>query len=352
MDDIEYERPTILTHSPCVLTDHNPQATCDVRLSAELYRPATAKPPFPAVVVSEGLGGVKTARERRYGRFLAQHGFAALVIDSFDTRRLKKMPDPVRAILATESMMLADAFHSLEWLAAREDVDASRITNVGFSYGGMISILTSYEQIRRHFVDGDARFAAHVSYYGPTVPRLEDYATTGAPVVIMNGALDNNFNPERAELIAGDLKKGGSAVENIVFENAYHQWDSNDHERRFDRFNIRRLATRIAPDCAIFDESNGRIIEGFVSRLLMIARAVSLKGFHLMRDEDVMRHSDEILLRTLSVGAEETGQADPIAAPGTGATRSPAGDTSIAVARLSRLQAPRDQTRERGFRVI
>ena len=32
----------------------------------------------------------------------------------------------------------------------------------------------------------------------------------------------------------------------IVFENAYHQWDSNDHERRFDRFNIRRLATRIA----------------------------------------------------------------------------------------------------------
>jgi dienelactone hydrolase len=328
MDDIVNERPKIITSSPYVLTEHNCRARRrTMPLSSELYRPATAKPPFPAEDISEGLVGVKTARERRYGRFLAQNGFAALVVDSFDTRGHKDTPDPVRAIRVTVSMMLADAFMSLEWLAARDDIDASRITNIGFSYGGMISILTAYEQIRRHFVEGDARFAAHVSYYGPTVPRLEDYATTGAPVAVMNGALDNNFNPERAELIAGDLEKGGSAVENIVFADAYHQWDSDDHERRFDRFSIRRLATRIAPDCAIFDECNGRRIEGFASRLLMIARAVSLKGFHLMRDEDVLRKSDEILLRTLSATAEEAGQENPVAAAErAGRTPPPVGD--------------------------
>ena len=315
MDDIVYERPAILTHSPVVLTDHHRAAARGtVPLSAELYLPATTRPPYPAVVVSEGLGGVKTARERRYGRFLAQNGFAALVVDSFDTRGHKGSPDPLRAIRVTESMMLADAFTSLEWLAARHDVDPSRICNIGFSYGGMISILTAYEQLRRHFVDGDARFAAHVSYYGPTVPRLDDHATTGAPIAIMNGALDNNFNSDRAELIAGDLRRGGSAVENIVFADAYHQWDSDDHQRRFDRFSIRRLATRIAPDGVITDESNGRRIDGFVSRLMMIARAVSLEGFHLRRDEDVLRQSDEILLRYLSVTTAEAGQADPVAA--------------------------------------
>lgn len=315
MDDIVYERPSIQTQNPFVLTDHGagrPRRT--LPLSAEFYRPATTKGPYPAVVVSEGLGGVKTARERRYGRFLAQNGFAVLVVDSFATRGHASSPHPLRAIRVTESMMIADTFAGLEWLAARDDVDASRIGNIGFSYGGMICILTAYDQIRRHFVDGDARFASHVSYYGPSVPRLEDYATTGAPIAIMNGELDNNFNEERLQHIAGDLESGGSKVENIIFENVYHQWDSDDHQKRFDRFSIRDLATRIAPDNVIYDESNGRVIAGFTSRFLMIARAVSLKGFYLMRDEDTFRKSDEILLRYLAVSTDEAGHDDPLGA--------------------------------------
>ncbi|WP_420394134.1 dienelactone hydrolase family protein [Acuticoccus sp.] len=303
MDDVGYERVRIPTANPFVLTDFGREST-EAVLEAELYKPATLKPPFPAVVVSEGLGGVKTARERRYGRFLAQNGFVALVVDSFKSRGFDTAPHPIRAINVTESMMLADAFAGLTWLAERDDVDAKRIYNIGFSYGGMICVLTAYEQLRRLFVASDDKFAAHVSYYGPTVPRLEDYTTTGAPVAILNGELDNNFDPKRLELIAEDLRQGGSAVENIVFEDVYHQWDSDDHERRFDRFNIKALGTRIDPEYAIIDEKSGRRIKSFATRLLAIARSVSLKGFHLQRDADIMRQTDEILLRYLATHAD------------------------------------------------
>ena len=259
MDDIRYETVTIPTSNPFVLTDYSIGKTPAV-LKAGFYRPATLQPPYPAVVVSEGLGGVKTARERRYGRFLAQHGFAALVVDSFGARGYGSSPHPLRAINVTESMMLADAFACLVWLARHAEIDPQRIHNIGFSYGGMICLLTAYEQLARLFVTGPERFAGHVSYYGPTVPRLEDYATTGAPVAIMNGSLDDNFDEKRLELIAGDLKKGGSTVDNLVFDNAYHQWDSDDLERRFDRFNIRALSTLIDPANLIYDEKVGNRI--------------------------------------------------------------------------------------------
>ena len=323
MDDVTYERVRIPTANPFVLTDYGPSSP-EVGLKAELYTPATLKGPFPAVVVSEGLGGVKTSRERRYGRFLAQNGFVALVVDSFATRGFENAAHPIRAINVTESMMLADAFAGLTWLAARDDVDASRISSIGFSYGGMIAVLTAYEQIRRHFVETDDRFAAHVSYYGPTVPRLEDYTTTGAPVAILNGELDRNFDPKRLDLIAGDVRNGGSKVENIVFDDTYHQWDSDDHERRFDRFNIRSLGTRITPDNTIVDERSGRTINSFTARLMMIARSVSLKGFHLMRDADIMAATDELLLRyasapedASSAAASRTPPAEPNASRGT-----------------------------------
>lgn len=302
MDDIAYERVEIATWSPFVLTDHG-QGRAAAVLKAELYRPATLAPPFPAVVVSEGLGGVKTARERRYGRFLAQNGFAALVVDSFATRGYAQSRHPIRAINVTESMMVADAFAGLSWLAARPDVDRNRIANIGFSYGGMVTVLTAYEQLRALFVPTPDRFAAHVSYYGPTVPRLEDYRTTGAPVAILNGALDKNFSPKRLELIAQDLREGGSAVENIVFEEAYHQWDSDDHERRWDPFNIAGLGTRITPERLILDERSGRVVAGFASRLWTLARGVSLAGYSLKRDADVMQRTDEILLRYLRADA-------------------------------------------------
>ena len=305
MDDSTGGAARLLTSDVAVLRDFTPK-TATTPLDALYFPPKKGEPPFPAVVISEGLGGLKKPREPRYGRFLAEQGYAALVIDSFGTRGYGRAPHPLRAVAVTETMMLADAFAGLTWLAAKPEIDATRISNIGFSYGGMIVILTAYEQIRRHFVPGAEGFAAHISYYGPTVPRLVDYRTTGAPVAILNGALDANFDPRRLDLIAGDLENGGSSAESIVFDGAYHQWDCDDFTVRHDRFNISQLATRIDPDYTIIDERTGHRVTGRLSRLAMLARSVSLAGYDLKRDADVMRDTDEILLRYLATARRES----------------------------------------------
>ncbi|MEM8856183.1 MAG: dienelactone hydrolase family protein, partial [Pseudomonadota bacterium] len=180
------------------------------------------------------------------------------------------------------------------------EVDGNRVGHIGFSYGGMIAILTAYEQLRTHFVDGQERFATHVSYYGPTVPRLEDYRTTGAPVAILNGRDDANIDLKRLDLIAQDVQQGGSPVDNRVFDGIYHQWDSDDVERRFDRFNIADLKTTIDLQNTIINEKTGRAVTGFASRTMMIARSVSLSGFCLQRDEETLAITDALLLDAMA----------------------------------------------------
>jgi dienelactone hydrolase len=78
------------------------------------------------VVISEGRGGLKDSRERGYGAFLARHGCAAPVIESFRSRGVEHHGDALRALKVTESMLLSDAFAGLAWLAGRPDLDPAR----------------------------------------------------------------------------------------------------------------------------------------------------------------------------------------------------------------------------------
>lgn len=296
MDDVIYEAVTLASSSPVMLADVGRKAR-RTRLTAHYFRPDTDTPPFPGVVVCQRLGGLKDPRKLRYGRFLAQNGCAAIVIDSFAARGYRHTPEPIAAIPVTEGMMLADAFTSLAWLARRPEVDAARISSVGFSYGGTISLLAAYQQIARLFAPEGERFRAHVSYYAPAFPRLVDNTTTGAPIAILNGALDDNVNRVRLHLIAEDLQSGGSPVENVTLENTYARWDSGRDVRPFERFNTHALATQIRPDNTMIHEPSGMVVRGLTTRLAMVARSMSLKGFDCRDDAKAMQTTDQILIR-------------------------------------------------------
>jgi dienelactone hydrolase len=95
----------------------------------------------------EDLGGLKESREIRYGRMLADRGYVVLVVDSFSARRLARTIETWRALRVTTAMMLTDAF-CLRFLKQDLAVDPAAISIIGFSYGGMVSVLVAYEQIR------------------------------------------------------------------------------------------------------------------------------------------------------------------------------------------------------------
>src|SRR5262245_33420703 len=91
----------------------------------------------PAVVMLHGSGGVLSARELAYGREFAAAGVGALVVDSFAARREVATSFTDRLIRITETMLMADAYAGLGWLAAQPEIDPRRVALIGFSYGGM-----------------------------------------------------------------------------------------------------------------------------------------------------------------------------------------------------------------------
>ena len=292
------QKTTFPTSSPVVLGDVDDRSGRSGRIDAvaELYLPKNHEGRRPAVILVQGLGGVKDARERTYGPMLAEQGYAALVVDSFATRKADKTEHTLRALKVTEAMILADAFAALRFLADHPAVDPDRIHIAGFSYGGMITVLAAYEQIARLYRPEGLRFAGHVSYYGSSIPRLDDPTATGAPVLMMLGGLDRNVMIKRSHQIADDLRNGGAPVELVVFEDAYHQWDADDINRRFVLFSLHDCRMRVGRDNRIRDERLGIGYGGRVRRGLFIAWQTSVRGYHIQRCEKTLARSNEMLL--------------------------------------------------------
>ena len=319
------QRVTFPTSSPFLFRDMTSRDRASLASvgEGELYLPSHPAARLPAVVIIEGLGGIKTVRERAYGEFLARHGIVALVVDTFGTRGVSWLNDNLRGLAVTEAMFCADGYAALRYLRAHPAVDPDRISVMGFSYGGMIAPMLAYEQIRKLMAEGDEVFAAHVCYYGCSIPRLDDPTTTGAPVLMMLGDLDRNVSRERSKLIADDLRRGGSEVELIILPGVYHQWDGGDVEKRFVQFNLRRFAFRLDRNNDIHDERNGPVT-GKISRGWAIVRNADWSGYHILRNEAALERSNAKLLDFLA-------QAEAGPAKGAGARRSAERSRAISV---------------------
>lgn len=252
----------------------------------------------PAVVLIPGLGGPKKRREIAYGHLLAEKGYVVLMTNSYRTRGVGHAIQICRALHVTTAMILADAYAALKHLSTHPLVIPGRIAVVGFSFGGMVSTLAVYKQIHDYYLPGGPAFAAHVSYYGSSIPRLEDFTTTGAPVLIMLGGKDKNVSIPRTEKIAEDLRRGGSMVDLRVFD-AFHQWDGPHERPQRMIFHLRHCYILIGEDGTVRDEHTGRKIDGYWSRLRFLLRYSDPRGYLMKRDPAILEESNRLLLAFL-----------------------------------------------------
>lgn len=293
---------TFPTRSPFTLAEMERGDAPEIVATGHLYAPgavARAKS-LPAVVILPGLGGIIAQRELRYAEMLAKQGYVALAVDTFGSRNADHAIHSLRALRVTETMMLADAYAALVHLASLPMVDPERVAVMGFSYGGMISVLAAYEQLAALFAKDGLRFAGHVSYYGSSVPRLDDPTTTGAPVEVFLGALDRNVDPKRTGEIVEDLRRGGSRVGFTVFPDTYHQWDSQNTTKKFVRFSL--FSSRFALDRRnrLKDLRTRLRIAGRLSRTLALIGNADPRGYYMLRDEGVLAKTDARLSEFLA----------------------------------------------------
>ncbi len=289
-----------LSSSPGSLEDVLNGTARSTTSRGELFMPAGASVKSPGMVIVHGLGGQTYKRELTYAAKLARSGYAVLVLDCFGARGYGRFPEIVVALAVSSWTLAADMFAGLKCLAAHPQVDPSAIAVAGFSWGGMVSVLAAYEQIRKAFLrESDLRFAGQISYYGCSVPRLQHIRATGAPVLMMAGEKDRNVSISRTEEICADLQRGGARVSLLVFD-AYHQWNGIDQRKRHFPFSIAGLELRVAEDGQVIEEQSGRSVRGSRTLLTALMRRLGFKGYDMLRDPRIHRTTDEILLRFLS----------------------------------------------------
>lgn len=201
-------------------------------IDATLVLPA-GPGPFPAVVQMHGCGGVET-QSFRWARWLADHGYAALVVDSFRPRRVKgdcrTGPDepPVTA-------RFDDAFGALRYLQARPDIRGDRVGVIGWSQGGVYAIAVvngpSLERARRRGVTLPAvGFAASVGVYpGGCFSLVKEQVVR--PLLVLIGEADDWTPAVTCREMVEAMRSRGADATIVTYPGAYHYFDVEGQPR-------------------------------------------------------------------------------------------------------------------------
>jgi len=172
-------------------------ATADVTFPSSTGRPMRAALALPArperrpgLIVIHEIFGLNDDIRRITGRF-ADLGYVALAPDLFDTggQRLLCVARTMLTLSRGEGSAFADLDAARAWLAARPEVDASRIGAVGFCLGGGFALLYAVR----------APLGVAAVFYGD-VPKTAAALRGTCPVLGGYGGRDRLFAPQGRRL--------------------------------------------------------------------------------------------------------------------------------------------------------
>jgi dienelactone hydrolase len=180
----------------------------------------------PAVLICHGSDGVD-GRGEFHASALNAAGIATLEIDMWAARGTSRgAAARPRSPLET----LADAFAAKAFLAAQPEIDPARIGIMGFSWGGVVTLLAATADAQR--LNGEAPpFRGHVALYPvcwayETVPGLSLADLTGAPVLIQAGDADAYDDPDGLDQLLARLPPASrSVVRGVTHAGAGHGFD-------------------------------------------------------------------------------------------------------------------------------
>ena len=238
-------------------------------LKAFLFEPA-GPGPFPAVVMLHGCGGAYAhggelnARHLMWGEFLAAHGYAALMLDSFSARGIREICTvKYQSRTIKESERVGDAYAALAWLSARPEIAADRAVLLGWSHGAGVTL----DAITRQPKPAPAFRAAVAFYPGCTTrakkpERFHPYA----PLFILIGESDDWTPAAPCEALAATVAARGEPIRIQTFPGTYHDFDTpalkSAHVRKEVPNGVHPgQGVTVAPNPAAREEAEARVLE-------------------------------------------------------------------------------------------
>jgi dienelactone hydrolase len=213
-----------------------------VSLSALQFRPR-GDGPFPALVLLHGCSGMYTPSGyvtnsyRRWAELLAQDGYVALLVDSFNPRGYRTICELQKRPILESRERVEDAYAASRWLNAQPYVAKGRIGVIGWSNGGTGTLYSMRPASRV-----DPGFRAAVAFYPGcrTLSRSTTPYRPYAPLLILSGEADDWTPAEPCKQLAAIAQKERAAVDIVTYPGAHHSFDRYDLPVRY-RPNVRNL---------------------------------------------------------------------------------------------------------------
>jgi dienelactone hydrolase len=179
------------------------------------------------VVQLHGCAGIE-AQSFHWARWLAEHGYVALVVDSFGPRGVKgdcrSGPDepPITA-------RFDDAFGALRYLQSQTYVRGDRVAAIGWSQGGVYAMAVingpSLERARRRGVALPATgFAAGIGVYpGGCFSLVNEQVIR--PLLVLIGEADDWTPAAKCREMVEAMRGRGADAAIVTYPGAYHYFD-------------------------------------------------------------------------------------------------------------------------------
>ena len=207
------------------LTFDHPAASRPARFGAMLSLPMQAASPSSCMVILTSSAGVQRHREHFYAQALNEAGIAALIVDSFGGRGVRRTV--ADQTLVSAAQMEGDAFAALAWLRSDPRIDPGRIGIMGVSKGGGASLAAAIA-VRQKWRRGFPHlFDLHVAICPGATAQHRDPTTHGRPIFFMLAARDDYTPVPLAIEYAERMRAAGNrAIKVKVYGGAHHGWES------------------------------------------------------------------------------------------------------------------------------
>jgi dienelactone hydrolase len=251
--------------------DGNPTSLIGV-----LYKPEGAGP-FPAIVLLHGCGGLispKTGepdtRSVWWAEYFRQHGYVALMIDSFKSRGVTLMCPHAQPVIQADRERPLDAYGALRYLQKQPFVRADRVGVVGWSHGGGTVLFTVDAAASARPENLAHDFQAAVAFYpGWCKTRSHGWHwRTSIPLLVLLGESDNWVHAPPCEAFINDSRARGSPVDLVVYPDTFHDFDwPNSVRRTIPNFSGQGEDYITAPNPVAAEDAHARVI-GFFDHYL------------------------------------------------------------------------------------
>jgi dienelactone hydrolase len=207
------------------LTFDHPAASRPARFTATLSLPVQAGKPLACMVILTSSAGVQRHREHFYAQALNEAGIAALIVDSFGARGVRRTVADQSLVSAAQ--MEGDAFAALAWLRSDPRIDPTRIGVMGVSKGAGASLATAIA-VRQKWREGFPHlFDLHVAICPGATAQHRDPTTHGRPIFFMLAERDDYTPAPLAIEYAERMRAAGNrAIKVKIYAGAHHGWES------------------------------------------------------------------------------------------------------------------------------